>query len=74
MVEYIDQVPIFTNDKGEPYRLFIHKCPEREKVAEMIEVSDHNLQVKVCVVCVILINVKREHNILIAGKACIRSY
>jgi hypothetical protein len=46
MIEYMDQVPIFTNDKGEPYRLFIHKCPEKERIAEMIEVSERNLKTK----------------------------
>jgi hypothetical protein len=52
MIEYMDQVPIFTNDKGEPYRLFIHKCPEKERIAEMIEVSERNLKAKFYVLCI----------------------
>lgn len=61
MIEYMDKVPIFTNDKGEPYRLFIHKCPEKERIAEMIEVSERNLETKFYV---LHINVEvREWNI-----------
>jgi hypothetical protein len=54
MIESMDQVPIFTNDKGDPYRLFIHKCPERERIAEMIEVSEHNPKTKFSVLRIIL--------------------
>jgi hypothetical protein len=42
----MDQIPIFTNDKGEPYRLFIHMCPEKERITNLIEVSEHNLEIK----------------------------
>jgi hypothetical protein len=54
MIENIDTVPIFISDKGVPYRLFIHNCPEKEKIAELIEVSKRNLEVTFRVFCVIL--------------------
>ncbi|XP_069698661.1 uncharacterized protein [Periplaneta americana] len=31
------EIPIFRNYKGDPYRFFIHDCPEKKKVAEIIE-------------------------------------
>jgi hypothetical protein len=37
MVENIDTVPLFISDQGVPYRLFIHNCQEKEKIAELIE-------------------------------------
>jgi hypothetical protein len=46
MIENIDTVPIFISDKGVPYRLFIHSCPQKEKIAELIEVSERSFQFK----------------------------
>jgi hypothetical protein len=60
MIEHMDQIPIFTNDKGEPYRLFIHKCPEKERIAEMIEVSGHNLKRKFYLLRIILNDTNRK--------------
>jgi hypothetical protein len=54
MIENMDTVPIFISGKGVPYRLFIHNCPEKEKIAELIEVSKHKLEVIFRVFCVIL--------------------
>jgi hypothetical protein len=54
MIEYMEQLPIFINDKGGPYRLFIHKCPEKERIAKMIEVSERNLKIKFYVLRIML--------------------
>ena len=43
-------VPLFVSDRGVSYRLFIHSCPEKEKVADLIEVSKRSLEL-----CIILI-------------------
>jgi hypothetical protein len=60
MIDHMDQGPIFTNDKGEPYRLFIHKCPEKERIAKMIEVSGHNLKRKFYLHRIILKDTNRK--------------
>ena len=40
---------LFLSDEGVSYRLFIHDCPEKEKIANLIEVSKHSLEL-----CIIL--------------------
>jgi len=37
MVQNIDTVPLFISDQGVPYWLFIHKCQEKENIAELIQ-------------------------------------
>jgi hypothetical protein len=37
MVQNIDTLPLFVSDQGVPYWLFIHKCQEKEKIAELIQ-------------------------------------
>jgi hypothetical protein len=35
---------LFVSDEGVSYRLFIHNCPEKETIANLIEVSKHSLE------------------------------
>jgi hypothetical protein len=56
----MDQIPVFTNDKGEPYRLFIHSCPEKERITNLIEVSEHNLEIKCQIFYIIMKNANKN--------------
>jgi len=35
---------LFVSDEGVSYRLFIHSCPDEEKIKKLIEVSKHSLE------------------------------
>jgi hypothetical protein len=49
MMESLNIGALFVSAEGVPYSLFIHNCTEKEKIANLIEVSKHSLEF--CTVC-----------------------
>ena len=43
MSEIMERGALFVSNSGVSYKLFIHDCPEKEHIADLIEVSKRSL-------------------------------